>query len=189
MGTQVEEAGKQRAWTRAKWNGEEMGLLKDHLPGNSGYISVHGGPAGRLGGSFYSFRQGVIALLQRPTEIYCCASLLSLGILLAEQNDLHPPYDFDLYAKPFFPIAENLEKQAQEAEGAGDTQKASQLFLRAACVYRTARQPSPQSPLQKLAWEKNKIAYYKGAKCVFRLLFLCTNTAIPVALRIVQTHV
>ncbi|MCJ1225198.1 hypothetical protein MMC12_001847 [Toensbergia leucococca] len=78
--------------------------------------------------------------------------------------DLHPPYDFDAYSKPFFPVAEKLERLAVEAETAGDTEKACQLFLRAACVYRTARQPSPQSPLQKIAWDRSKLAFFKGSK-------------------------
>lgn len=77
---------------------------------------------------------------------------------------MKPPYDFEIYSKRFFPIAENLERLAQDAEKEGDTKKSAQLWLRAACVYRTARQPCPQSPSQKLAWARNKAAFYSGGK-------------------------
>jgi len=77
---------------------------------------------------------------------------------------LTPPYNFEEYAKPFFPVAEDLVKRADEAEASGDLKSASALYLRAACVYRTARQPCPQSPLQNIAWARQKETYYKGAK-------------------------
>lgn len=82
------------------------------------------------------------------------------------KNDLKPPYDFGLYAKPFFPVAEKLETMAAQAEEQGDTAKAANLYLRAACVYRTARQPSPSCDIQRLAWQKQRIAFYSGAKSV-----------------------
>ncbi|GAB7355304.1 hypothetical protein MBLNU459_g5839t1 [Dothideomycetes sp. NU459] len=77
-------------------------------------------------------------------------------------NNLYPPYNFEEYAKPFFPVAEKLQNRAKEAEARGDFEQASHLFLRAACVYRTARQPCPQSPLQSTAWARQKEVYYKG---------------------------
>jgi len=80
------------------------------------------------------------------------------------KNDLKQPYDFELYAKPFFPVAERLESLAAEAEEQGDTAKASELYLRAACVYRTARQPAPQCEAQRRAWQMQRIAFYNGAK-------------------------
>ena len=45
----------------------------------------------------------------------------------------------DEYAKPFFPVAENLMLLAQMAEALPDTVKALDLYLRAAAVYRMAR--------------------------------------------------
>ena len=81
--------------------------------------------------------------------------------------NLQPPYDFERYAQPFFPVAERLEEQASVAVADGDLSKASQLYRRAAAVYRIARFPTPQSPKQKLAWECNKAAYLKGAQSVF----------------------
>lgn len=81
-----------------------------------------------------------------------------------KENDLKPPYDFASYAKPFFPVAERLESLAAEAENQGDKSKASEFYLRAACVYRTARQPAPSCDTQRLAWQRQRIAFYKGAK-------------------------
>ncbi|KAH0282315.1 yellowish-green 1-like protein [Aureobasidium namibiae CBS 147.97] len=80
------------------------------------------------------------------------------------KHNLTPPYNFEEYAKPFFPVAEDLIKRADEAEASGDLKSASALYLRAACVYRTARQPCPQSSLQNIAWARQKETYYKGAK-------------------------
>ncbi len=78
-------------------------------------------------------------------------------------SNLHPPYDFESYSAPFFPIAERLERLAQDAERSNDLASAGHLYLRAACVYRTARQPCPIAPSQQLAWERNKAVFYKGA--------------------------
>ncbi|MCJ1394611.1 hypothetical protein MMC18_007491 [Xylographa bjoerkii] len=82
---------------------------------------------------------------------------------LIELN-LSEPIDFDQYAAPFFPVAEDLANQAQEEETSGDVTKASELYLRAAALYRIARFPVPRSPKQKEAWERNKEAYAKGGR-------------------------
>ncbi|ORY09072.1 yellowish-green 1-like protein [Clohesyomyces aquaticus] len=79
------------------------------------------------------------------------------------ENNIYPPYDFEVYSQPFFPVAERLEERAAIAEASGDFELASELYLRAACVYRTARQPCPISPRQKLAFQKQKQAFFKGA--------------------------
>lgn len=79
-------------------------------------------------------------------------------------NDLKPPYNFEEYSKPFFPVAEKLEKAAKEAEEAGDRTKARELWLRAACVWRTARQPCPMAPNQYIAWSRQKVAFYNGGR-------------------------
>ncbi|KAL9101311.1 MAG: hypothetical protein Q9163_003423 [Psora crenata] len=81
-----------------------------------------------------------------------------------DKNPLKPPYDFVRYAEPFFPVAERLETQAAEAEAHGNMAKASDLYLRAACVYRTARQPAPSCDTQRLAWQRQRIAFYNGAQ-------------------------
>ena len=93
-------------------------------------------------------------------------SLKTDGLIICAKNDLNPPYDFDRYAKPFFPVAGRLESLAAQAEEQGDTAKAAELYLRAACVYRTARQPAPSCDAQKLAWQMQRIAFYNGAKSV-----------------------
>ena len=39
------------------------------------------------------------------------------------------PYDWDVYAQYFFPKAEELAKRAEEAENAGERDKAQELYL------------------------------------------------------------
>ncbi len=73
-------------------------------------------------------------------------------------------YRPDDYAKPFFPVAENLVRKAGEAEGQGDTSKARDLYLRAAAVYRIARFPINRSPTSQRAWQLGKEAYLKGGQ-------------------------
>ena len=85
--------------------------------------------------------------------------------LVKRSNDdpdvLHRPDD---YAKPFFPIAQQLASQAEAAATRGDDDGARTLFLRAAAVYRIARFPINRSPLTQEAWEKGKAAYEKGGR-------------------------
>lgn len=104
-------------------------------------------------------------------EVSFCGTLYGSKTVAESKrkDDLLSPYDFDLYAKRFFPVAERLESQAAEAEDQGDTKKASELYLRAACVYRTAKQPAPSCDTQRLAWHKQRAVYYKGAKSVHAL--------------------
>lgn len=42
---------------------------------------------------------------------------------------LKEPYDWDEYAKMYFPKAEELAKIAEEAEKAGEKEKASEYYL------------------------------------------------------------
>ena len=73
-------------------------------------------------------------------------------------------YRPDEYAKPFFPVAENLVTLAAESEAKGDTAKAKDLYLRAAAVYRIARFPVNRSALSQQAWVKGKEAYVKAGQ-------------------------
>ncbi len=73
-------------------------------------------------------------------------------------------YQPDEYAKPFLPAAEKLVRQAEEAEEQGDTQKALDLYLRAAAVYRMARFPINRTPVSEQAWQKGKAAYAKAGQ-------------------------
>ena len=64
-----------------------------------------------------------------------------MAINLSLQKNLKPPYDFEAYAAPSLPVGECLERQAAEAERTGNIIKATELYLRAACVYRIGRFP------------------------------------------------
>lgn len=90
-------------------------------------------------------------------------SLVEPSLTFGCQNNIYPPYDFEVYSAPFFPVAERLVARAEVAEKSGDRELASELYLRAACVYRTARQPCPISPRQKLAFNLQKTAFFKGS--------------------------
>ena len=73
-------------------------------------------------------------------------------------------YSPDEYAKPFLPVGDNLVRMAEGAEAQGDTDKARELYLRAAAVYRIARFPVNRSPVSQKAWQQGKAAYVKGGR-------------------------
>ena len=73
------------------------------------------------------------------------------------------PYDYNIYASAFFPVAENLVQEAQAAEAASDKTKASALYLRASALYRIARFPIIRTPKQWEAWARNQDIFFKGA--------------------------
>jgi hypothetical protein len=79
------------------------------------------------------------------------------------QKELKPPYDFDAYAPPSLPVGEDLERQGAEAEKAGNILKSRELYFRAACVYRIGYFPFLVTAMQRVAWERQKIVYLKGA--------------------------
>ena len=68
----------------------------------------------------------------------------------------------DDYAIPFFPVAQKLVSQAEDASSSRRFDEARDLFLRAAAVYRIARFPINRSARSQEAWEKGKAAYEKG---------------------------
>jgi hypothetical protein len=43
--------------------------------------------------------------------------------------DMREPYDWDDYAKAFFPSAEKLVEKAREADALGNRKEASDLYL------------------------------------------------------------
>jgi hypothetical protein len=86
--------------------------------------------------------------------------------------DLKEPYDTEVFASAFFPVAEDLVAKAGAAEAAGDTAEASDFYLRAAAVYRISRFPIPRSPKTQEAWELGKAAYIKAAPYCF---LICTQ--------------
>ena len=100
-------------------------------------------------------------------------------IAKSAQKGLKEPYDWDEYAQMYFPKAEELVQRAEEAENAGEKEKASELYLyglsltrllhvflttqrRASAVYRISRFPAPRSEKQRHAWEEGKKAARKG---------------------------
>ncbi|KAF2878074.1 Alpha/Beta hydrolase protein [Massariosphaeria phaeospora] len=80
---------------------------------------------------------------------------------MTEQN-FREPYDWDAYAKMYFPQAEKLTKIAEEADSKGEVEKASEYYLRASAVYRISRFPAPRSEVQREAWTKGKALCIKG---------------------------
>ncbi|KLU87953.1 hypothetical protein MAPG_06943 [Magnaporthiopsis poae ATCC 64411] len=78
------------------------------------------------------------------------------------KKGLKEPYDWDEYARCFFPKAEELVATAKAAEDAGEREKASEYYMRASAVYRIARFPAPRSEQQRLAWTRGKEAAVKG---------------------------
>lgn len=82
------------------------------------------------------------------------------------QKGLKEPYDWDEYAQMFFPKGEELRKIAEEAEQAGEIEKASEYYLRSSAVYRISRFPTPRSEQQRFAWKVGKEVFYKGAGSV-----------------------
>ncbi|KAF1838388.1 alpha/beta-hydrolase [Decorospora gaudefroyi] len=77
-------------------------------------------------------------------------------------KDFKEPYNWDEYAKVYFPQAEKLKRIAQEAESKGEEEKASEYYLRSSAVYRIARFPAPRSEVQREAWELGKACCIKG---------------------------
>lgn len=78
------------------------------------------------------------------------------------RSKMREPYDWDEYARKYFPQAEHLASIAQGAEAAGEREKASEYYLRSSAVYRIARFPAPRSPAQREAWERGKQVCIKG---------------------------
>lgn len=75
----------------------------------------------------------------------------------------------DAYTEAFFSIGECLTRQGDEAAAAGKLVLASELYLRAACIYRISRFPyitgfpEANSESKWKAWEAQKNVYMKAA--------------------------
>ncbi|KAH7018253.1 Alpha/Beta hydrolase protein [Microdochium trichocladiopsis] len=74
------------------------------------------------------------------------------------------------YTRAFFPVTEELEAAGDAAVQQGQAEKASELYLRAACVLRIARFPyisahvsQQEDPDKWRAWEWQKKVYMKAA--------------------------
>ena len=77
-------------------------------------------------------------------------------------KDMREPYDWDSYAKIYFPQAERLSNIAKDAESKGEIEKASEYYLRSSAVYRISRFPAPRSEQQRFAWKMGKENCIKG---------------------------
>jgi hypothetical protein len=77
-------------------------------------------------------------------------------------KNMKEPYNWDAYASTFFPQAEHLKRIAQDAEAAGEKEKASEYYLRSSAIYRIARFPAPRSEKQREAWKLGKDVCLKG---------------------------
>lgn len=77
-------------------------------------------------------------------------------------KDFKEPYNWNSYAKVYFPQAEHLAAIAQSAETDGEFAKASEYYLRSSAVYRISRFPAPRSAVQREAWRLGKEMCLKG---------------------------
>lgn len=77
------------------------------------------------------------------------------------KNNIDDGYS-DAYTEAFFPVCEDLVRQAVSAESTNPAEMSS-LLLRAACLYRIARFPYISSPLKQKAWEAQKDIFLRGS--------------------------
>lgn len=77
-------------------------------------------------------------------------------------RNMKEPYNWNDYARVYFPQAEKLKKIAEEAKSKGEVEKASEYYLRSSAVYRIARFPAPRSGVQREAWRLGKECALKG---------------------------
>ena len=131
----------------------------------------------RAGFPYFAFHDSVSALWSQKWRALCAAGIypftdadvgdfdpIFVELSRASPHDasiLHRPDD---YAKPFFPAAQQLLTQAEQAEADDRTEQARDLYLRAAAVFRIARFPINRSPLSQQAWQDGKAAYERGGR-------------------------
>jgi hypothetical protein len=88
--------------------------------------------------------------------------------LTSLKNNINDGYG-DAYTAAFFPVGERLTHRGDETASAGKHALASELYLRAACVYRISRFPyitsfpEVTSATRWKAWEAQKNVYMKAA--------------------------
>lgn len=102
-------------------------------------------------------------------------------------RDMKEPYNWDQYAKIYFPQAEKLRGVAEEAESKGEMEKASEYYLRSSAVYRISRFPAPRSEVQREAWKLGKECALKGLRYGMVLSF--SLEACPLTSRTVSDRV
>ncbi len=131
----------------------------------------------RSGFPFFAYHDSVSALWSEKWRGPCAAGIYPFTdanvadfdpvfaeLVRISNDDPGILYRPDDYAKPFFPVAQQLVAEAEEAASNGSTAEARDRFLRAAAVYRIARFPVNRSPLSQDAWNKGKAAYERGGE-------------------------
>jgi dienelactone hydrolase len=94
--------------------------------------------------------------------MFSCAADFEPILAELSASGAKEPYNWDAYAKTYFPVAEALASTARSAEGNGEIEKASEYYLRSSAVYRIARFPAPRSAVQREAWRLGKEMCIKG---------------------------
>lgn len=130
----------------------------------------------RQGFPYFAHHDSVSALWSQKWRAPCAAGIYpftdgkiaDFDAVFAElqrisNDDPSVLYRPDEYANPFFPVAQQLMAQAEDAGSKGSIHEARDLFLHAAAVFRIARFPINRSALSQEAWEKGKAAYEKVA--------------------------
>ncbi len=131
----------------------------------------------RGGFPYFPHHDSVSALWSQKWRSLCAAGIYPFGegkvsdfdpifatLSKISHNDTTVLYRPDDYAKPFFPVAQQLVAEADEEMSKSNHPGAKDLFLRAAAVYRIARFPINRSALSQEAWVKGKAAYEMAGK-------------------------
>ncbi|RKK85589.1 hypothetical protein BFJ68_g17250 [Fusarium oxysporum] len=80
------------------------------------------------------------------------------------RRDFKEPYEWNYFASMFDPHASSLYEKAEAAEKAGELEKASEYYLRAANVWFICRYPAILNDIQRNAWERSKVSVLKGLR-------------------------
>ena len=131
----------------------------------------------RDGFPYFPHHDSVSALWSQKWRSLCAAGIYPFGegkvsdfdpifatLSQLSHDDTAVLYRPDAYAKPFFPVAQQLVAEADEEMSKGNHPGAKDLFLRAAAVYRIARFPMNRSALSQEAWVEGKAAYEMAGK-------------------------
>jgi hypothetical protein len=144
-----------------------MSAYQYHIQSSAGDV--------RDGFPYFAHHDSISALWSRKWRGPCAAGIYPfvdgdvndfdpIFATLVSENDDDPAILSrpDVYAEPFFPVAEQLVTEAATAQAQDDPGRARELFMRAAAVYRIARFPINRSVRTQQAWERGKAAYERG---------------------------
>ena len=149
----------------------------------------------RNGFPYFSYHRSVSELWSNKWRKPCAAGIypftdaevddfdpIFAALVEASGDDPSILFRPDNYAQPFIPVGAELARLAEEAEAKGDLNRARNLFLRAAAVFRIARFPINRSGLGNEAWARGKAAYERGAA-------LLRPQSVPIAIPFVHADV